>query len=96
VSAVLWAVIFSAIEFCQPDSFAGPNDLELLMFGSAETSFGLYYSMVTLTTLGYGDITPLNPIARMFAALESFIGQLYVAILVARLVGIQISQSREP
>jgi voltage-gated potassium channel Kch len=46
----------------------------------------LYFSMLTLTTLGYGDIVPLTPAARMFAALESVTGVLYVAITVARLV----------
>lgn len=47
----------------------------------------LFYSFTTLTTLGYGDITPLSPHARALATLESTLGVLYVAILVARLVG---------
>jgi voltage-gated potassium channel Kch len=46
----------------------------------------LYLSLATLTTLGYGDIVPATPIARMVAALEAVAGVLYIAITVARLV----------
>ena len=54
----------------------------------------LYFSYTTLTTLGYGDIVPTTPIARMTAALEAMIGPVYLAIIVARLVGMHITQSR--
>lgn len=47
----------------------------------------MYYSFVTLTTLGYGDIMPVHPVARTFAYLEAVLGQLYVAVLIASLVG---------
>ena len=50
-----------------------------------------YYSFVTLTTLGYGDITPVAPIARPVAFLEAILGQVYIAIVIARLVGLHIS-----
>jgi hypothetical protein len=53
-----------------------------------------YYSFVTLTTLGYGDIVPLTSPARSLAVLEAVTGQLYLAITIARLVGVQISRSR--
>ena len=53
----------------------------------------VYYSFVTLTTLGYGDITPHSEGARMLAYVEALIGQLYVAVLLARLVAIQITSS---
>jgi len=46
----------------------------------------LYFSFVTLTTMGYGDITPVSPIARMLAILEAVTGVLYLSVLVARLV----------
>jgi voltage-gated potassium channel Kch len=54
----------------------------------------IYFSSVTLTTLGYGDIVPVFRPARMFATLEATAGQLYVAIVIARLVGLHISQKR--
>jgi hypothetical protein len=50
---------------------------------------GLYFSIITLTTLGYGDITPVAKVARMLAAMEAMTGLLYVAVLIARLVAIQ-------
>jgi hypothetical protein len=53
----------------------------------------VYYSFVTQTTLGYGDITPITAPARSLSLLEAVIGQLYVAVLIARLVGIHIAQS---
>jgi hypothetical protein len=48
----------------------------------------VYFSLATLTTLGYGDISPINPLARLWSTLEAVTGVLYVAILVARLVAI--------
>lgn len=51
-----------------------------------------YYSFVTLTTLGYGDITPVSNIARTFAWLEAALGQIYLTILIAQLVGSFIAQ----
>jgi hypothetical protein len=50
---------------------------------------GIYFSFVTLATLGYGDITPVSPIARGLAVFEAVFGQLYLAVLVARLVGLR-------
>jgi len=53
----------------------------------------LYFSLTSLTTMGYGDITPVHPIARSFANLEALIGQLYPAILIARLVSMEFEAS---
>ena len=55
----------------------------------------VYYSFVTLTTLGYGDITPVHPLARSLATFEAVVGQLYLAVLVAALVGTLLAQARE-
>ena len=52
-----------------------------------------YFSFVTLTTLGYGDVTPLSEPARVLSLLEAIVGQMFLVIMIARLVGIQISQS---
>ncbi len=54
----------------------------------------LYFSFVTLTTLGYGDVVPMDAVTRLFASAEGVIGQLYLTILVARLVGLHITQPR--
>jgi hypothetical protein len=59
---------------------------------SFQSGHGLaYYSFVTLTTVGYGDITPVHPVARSLAAGEALVGQLYPAILIARLVSMQLA-----
>jgi hypothetical protein len=55
-----------------------------------------YYSFVTLSTLGYGEVTPITRPARSLAALEAIVGQLYLAILIARLVSQHLSSSSDP
>ncbi len=68
-----------------------------MRFGGKQSIYPVYFSFVTLTTLGYGDIVPTSATARMLAAAEAVTGQLYLAVLVARLVGLHISQSpRDP
>jgi hypothetical protein len=54
-----------------------------------------YFSWVTLSTLGYGDVTPVAPLARVAASIECISGQFYIAIVVARLVALQLMQSRD-
>jgi voltage-gated potassium channel len=56
----------------------------------------IYFSLTTLSTIGFGDITPLSLQARYAAVAEGITGQFYLAILVARLVGMQMSQSASP
>lgn len=52
-----------------------------------------YFSFVTLTTLGYGDITPTGAVARSLATVQAIIGQMFVAVVLARLVGLQIASA---
>ena len=70
-----------------PEAFAFTRVVD-----SPETEL-YYYSWVTLSTLGYGDITPVHPLARVAANMECFVGQFYIAIVVARLVAMQLIQS---
>jgi Ion channel len=86
---VSWAFIFLFLETSHAGSFsfAAGRLKELDDF--------LYFSLVTLTTTGYGDITPVSSAARSLAVLEAVIGQLYMAVTIARLVGIQISQTQQ-
>ncbi len=79
---VLWTVLFAFVELVEPTAFAYARNVP----GDPLEQF-LYYSFVTLTTLGYGDVTPVHPVARTLAYFEAVIGQLYVAVLVASLVG---------
>ena len=66
---------------------AGPSRFDVEDFALA-----LYFSFVTLTTLGYGDITPLSRFAQMLTGVEAMTGQLFVAILIARLVALHVGQ----
>ena len=93
---VLWALVYSAMELLSPGSFiilSGGGEDESIGFGGKGTVIALYYSFVTMTTLGYGDIVPNSSPARMFAAMEAIMGQVYLAVLVARLVALHISHS---
>ena len=84
---MVWAFVYAILENLQPGSFQIPEEL------GADLSYFTYYSFVTITTLGYGDITPLTASARSLSLLEAIMGQLYIAVLIARLVGIHIAQS---
>ena len=94
---VLWSDAYSLLDILDADSFvfvlAEDRDTRLMRFGGGYSIFPLYYSFVTMTTLGYGDIIPTSAAARMLAALEAVTGQLYLAVLVARLVGLHIAHS---
>lgn len=83
---LFWTFAYNLAAIFVPDSFAystGPIiDHSLLGFT------GYYFSFVTLSTIGYGDITPLSSVARMLAVLEAITGTFYMTILVARLVAI--------
>ena len=79
--AMFWFALFNLTETITPGSFAHDG----VIMGIPRSSF-LYFSLVTLTTVGYGDIVPVTPVARVFAALEGVAGVLYIAITVARLV----------
>jgi len=72
---------------------AGPSSFKGLIT-SQRTEF-MYFSLTTLTTLGYGDLTPINVFARSLTSLEALYGQLYPAILIARLVSMEIATNRE-
>lgn len=92
---VIWALIFSLIEIAHPGSFLdGGRPLGSATIGPRSlVPELLYLSLVTLSTLGYGDILPVTRIARMLAAIEGIIGPLYLAVLIARLVGLHASRS---
>ncbi len=85
-----WAYVFTLIHIVSPTSFegiAGPTTE-----AHAKTIQFLYYSFVTLTTLGYGEITPASPVAQTLAYMEAVSGQFYLTILVAALVGMLLSR----
>jgi voltage-gated potassium channel len=80
VIAAACALLFRQMEGAHPGSFRLPEG------GDLDTQL-LYFSIVTLTTAGYGDITPVTSVAQISAALEAALGTLYLAILIGRIVG---------
>jgi hypothetical protein len=86
LAALMWAFIYTFLELVDPASFnidLNRSDGYLPVFQ--------YYSFVTITTLGYGDITPVTDVAKAFSVLEAVIGQLYLVVAVAWLVGMHVS-----
>jgi len=87
---ILWALIFSMFQTVDPASFSIP---ESMVSPKALGLWSLYFSFVSLTTIGYGDITPLTPAAQSYAFLEAVFGQIFLTVLIARLVALHIVHS---
>jgi hypothetical protein len=85
---ILWTFIFYFVELAKAGSFS------LATAPGQDIGSFFYFSFVTLATLGYGDIVPLTSPARSLAVLEAVTGQLYLAVTIARLVGVHASQFR--
>lgn len=89
--AFLWAFIYALVENVRPGSFApgDPNVRE-----AADFFRFLYFSFTTLTTTGFGDITPVTDQARSFVMIEEFTGVFFVGVLIARLAGLYPADAR--
>jgi len=85
---VIWALAYASLNSVSPSAFEGVGDVQ----GSPWSVQWLYYSFVTLTTLGYGDILPVSGTARVLAYSEAVLGVFYMAVLVAGLVGAHLSE----
>lgn len=95
---VMYAFAFVMIDYFYPGSFSvslksatGPG----YTFVKEEFQHYLYFSFVTLASIGYGDIAPVSPPARAFAAIEGIAGQFYIAVLIARLVSLHSSRRED-
>jgi hypothetical protein len=93
---LVWALAYSVVDVLDAAAFTctvgAVQHPPWKGIGRGETGV-LYFSFATLTTLGYGDIVPASPVSRMLASIEAITGQLYLAVLVARLVGMHIVHS---
>jgi voltage-gated potassium channel len=81
LAGIFLGVLYWILEHLSPGSFAGATD-------TFSIPSAIYFSFVTLATLGYGDIVPRNEIARGVAIVEAVAGQLYLAVMIARLVSL--------
>ena len=91
LTGLLWALMYLLIAQAIPGAF---NGIEQLVWYENFADIA-YYSYVTLTTLGYGDISPVAPLARFLVYMEAVVGVFYMAILVASLIGIKIRGSQK-
>jgi hypothetical protein len=78
---IMWAGVYGLLESLVPGSFSAPS-------GSVDF---IYFSFVTLTTVGYGDVAPLTVLAKRLAIFEAGMGGIYMAIIVALIVGRYLS-----
>ncbi len=88
--AVTFTALFTMIGLLVPDAFSGMKFED----NPALASNVVYFSFVTLTSTGYGDVFPVHPVARSLCNLETIVGQLYPATLLARLVSLEIEGRR--
>jgi len=86
--AMLFAFLYSLIEGLVPGAFNIPGS------PSAHGETFYYFSVVTLTTVGFGDITPVHPFVRSLVMIEALIGQLYPVVLLSRLVTLELETRR--
>ena len=96
--ALIFALLFTICETATPGSFQLPDSVSLgerIHMSQGDGGIFVYFSLITLTTLGYGDILPLTATARAIVGVESTIGQLYLTVLVARLVGLHVTSRRD-
>ena len=91
--ALVWSYIYRVLVILFPHSFSGMN-FATLSPDELEQHF-TYYSFVTITTLGYGDITPKSDVAEMLSWLEALTGQIFLTVWMARLVSLHISDNQK-
>jgi voltage-gated potassium channel len=90
---LIFGHLYRCLEALSPGSFNGNTDFMAHVQDERYTHFLLvYFSFVTLTTVGYGDITPASEATRGLAVVEAIIGQFYLAVLIGELIGKRVSQ----
>jgi len=91
--ALMFAAIYVCIDVSSPGAFGGtPPTPDGVLHPTGRFA---YFSFCTLTTVGYGDVVAIHPFARSMAMLEALIGQLFPAVLLARLVSLEIEERRQ-
>lgn len=90
--AALFANVYELMVLLQPGAISGLSALSAVGMPDKRAAELTYFSLSTITSTGWGDLTPLHPLARGLANFEAVIGQLFPATLVARLIGLHLAQ----
>lgn len=85
--ALAWAIAYLLVEQIFPGSIPAFEDTGW----RDNTQSAIYFSFISITSTGYGDFLPLQPMARYLAYLQAFAGQFYMAVLVASLIGVRLA-----
>jgi hypothetical protein len=97
---VAFGHLYCLVEAARPGSFLVQGQVAAFPPGEGNRHSPLtYFSLITLTTVGYGDVTPASPPARSLACLEAVAGQFYIAVVISTLIGLRVSaaiREREP
>ena len=93
VMGIAWTFIYTLFYHVDPSSFKIPE--ALLSTETVNSTWAMYFSFTTLTTLGYGDITPQTPGVQSYAIMEAACGQIFLAVIIARLIALHITQERQ-
>jgi voltage-gated potassium channel len=90
---LIFGNLYGLVEWLKPGSFSGGDNITSQLQNHEQRHFLLvYFSFVTLTSVGYGDITPASDAARGLAVVEALCGQFYLAVLIGELIGKRVSQ----
>lgn len=90
---IIWSFVYTLFYSINPESISVPQALVSSETGNSYWS--IYFSFTTLTTLGYGDITPQTPVTQSYAVVQAAIGQIFLGVIVARLIALHITCQRE-
>ena len=97
LAGIAWGSLYLLVELLVPGSFSVHQAIAGQLGGwySRQSLFD-YYSLMTLTTIGYGNITPIRPPATSLTWIEAMFGQFYIAVIVAQLVGLRLAEALQP
>jgi voltage-gated potassium channel Kch len=91
---LIYSMVIGLIDLYDPYAFSFPHASTSELTYEVHLSTYIYFTFVTLTTTGYGDIVPLEPYSRSITTLIAITGQMYIAIIISMLVGKYITQAR--
>jgi len=94
ILGIAWTSVYALFFLLDPSSFNGVPQDAVTPGGTVNSGWALYFSFTSLTTLGYGDITPATTASRAYAVMEAAIGQIFLAVIVARLIALHITHER--